>query len=109
MDEILEQLSILLSDSSLDEDLYIIYINFAVTAIKKYLGNDTFTKDYILKNFQDAVLLLVWNSVESRKNNNIKSKTEGNRSVTYTDSTRAFTITEDVAELLPAPYIRMFY
>ena len=53
--------------------------------------------------------MLVWNSVESRKNNNIKSKTEGNRSVTYTDSTRAFTITEDVAELLPAPYIRMFY
>ena len=51
MDEILEQLSILLSDSSLDEDLYTIYINFAVTAIKKYLGNDTFTKDYILKNF----------------------------------------------------------
>ena len=40
MDEILEQLSILLSDSSLDEDLYTIYINFAVTAIKKYLGND---------------------------------------------------------------------
>ena len=27
MDEILEQLSILLSDSSLDEDLYTIYIN----------------------------------------------------------------------------------
>ena len=43
MDEILEQLSILLSDSSLDEDLYTIYINFAVTAIKKYLGNDTIT------------------------------------------------------------------
>ena len=35
MDEILEQLSILLSDRSLDEDLYTIYINFVITVIKK--------------------------------------------------------------------------
>ena len=66
----------------------------------------------IYETFNDVVLtkdVVINHKDHNRKNNNIKSKTEGNRSVTYTDSTRAFTITEDVAELLPAPYIRMFY
>lgn len=105
---ILEDIKILLGirDDKEDNILHI-YIRKAITSIKYYLSNDKFTDEYIKDNFQDAIVELVTTAYENKDNKNIKSYAEGKQSVTYKDNTN-FTITEDVANLLPMPYGRFF-
>ena len=93
-------------DNSKDNILSI-YIRRAITTIQNYLNNEKFTKEYIEANFQDAIIAIVENAYHAKDSKNIKSKTQGNRSVTYAENT-AFYITDDIANLLPTPYIRMW-
>lgn len=95
-----------LNDDSQDR-LLEIYIRRAVTTIKNYLNNDKFTPEYIQEHFQDAIIAMVVNAYKIKGNENIKSMTQGNRSVTYAENT-AFYITDDIANLLPTPCIRMW-
>ena len=106
LDDVKVLCEIPINDSSKDK-LLSIYIRKAITAIKYYLNNDKFTDEYIKDNFQDAIVELVTTSYENKDNKNVKSYTEGKQSITYQDNTN-FTITEDVANLLPVPYGRFF-
>lgn len=83
-----------------------IYIRKATTLIQNYLNNPSFTVDYIQQNFQDAIIDMVENAYKWKDNSNIKSITQGARSVTYTDNT-VFVITDSIANMLPLPYVRM--
>lgn len=105
---ILEDIKILLGIRDDKEDNILrIYIRKAITAIRYYLNNDKITDEYIKDNFQDAIIELVVNAYENKDNKNIKSYAEGKQSTTYKDNTN-FTITEDVANLLPVPFGRFF-
>jgi hypothetical protein len=88
-----------------------IYISMAVALIKKYLNNDAFDDSYIEENFSVAIVLIVTNAYECKKNGsggNIKSMTQGSRSVTYGDD-KAFCLNNDIKAMLPTPYIKTFY
>ncbi|WP_050607260.1 phage head-tail connector protein [Clostridium niameyense] len=100
----LEDLQILIPNA--DTAILNIYIRKAITLIQNYLNNQNFTFDYIQTNFQDAIIDIVVNAYNFKDNKNIKSMTQGARSITYSDNT-AFAITDSVANLLPMPYIRM--
>ena len=104
----LEDIKVLvgIKDDSKD-DLISIYIRRAIKTIENYLNNEKFTKEYIKENFQDAIIAIVGNAYNLKDNKNIKSVTQGNRSVTYAENT-AFYITDDIANLLPTPYVRMW-
>ncbi|MBU5485966.1 phage head-tail connector protein [Clostridium sp. MSJ-11] len=104
----LEDIKTLLNiqDNSKDSNLNI-YIRKAITLIQNYLNNSAFTVEYIQTNFSDAIIDIVVNGYNFKDNKNIKSMTQGARSVAYADNT-AFIITDSVANLLPTPYIRMW-
>ena len=89
-----------------DDKIINIYIRKSITLIQNYLNNDKFTKEYVEENFSDAIIDMVVNAYTWKDNSNIKSMTQGARSITYADNT-AFCITDSVANLLPMPYIRM--
>lgn len=104
----LEDIKILLDikDNSKDTILNI-YIRKAMILIKNYLNNSTFDDEYIQNNFQDAIIDIVVNAYNTKGKENIKSITQGARSVTYSDGT-IFAISDNVKALLPTPYIKMF-
>lgn len=94
-----------ITDSS--QDVIIgIYIKRAVICIKNYLNNDKYTKEFIQNEFQEAIVCLVVNMLDKKGKENIKSTTQGSRSVTYTDTT-SFSVTDEIANLLPTPSARM--
>ncbi|WP_282804271.1 phage head-tail connector protein [Clostridium tetani] len=104
----LKDIKILLNinDNSKDSILNI-YIRKATTLIQNYINNPNLAIDYIQQNFQDAIIDIVINAYNFKDNKNIKSMTQGARSITYADNT-AFVITDSVANLLPTPYVRMY-
>ncbi|KEH95744.1 hypothetical protein Z962_07925 [Clostridium botulinum C/D str. BKT12695] len=102
----LEDIKILLNINNNSKDSILnIYIRKATTLIQNYLNK--FTCDYIQQNFQDATIDIVVNAYNFKDNKNIKSMTQGAKSVTYSDNT-AFVITDSVASLLPMPYVRCY-
>jgi hypothetical protein len=107
----LENIKALLNIKTDAEDTKLnIYISMAITLIKNYLNNDVFDDAYIQDNFSMAIILIVTNAYECKKNGNggnIKSITQGARSVTYGED-KAFCINEDVKAILPVPYIKLF-
>lgn len=108
----LEDIKALIGVTTDKEDSKInIYINMATEVIKKYLSNDAFDNSYIQDNFSMAIILIVTNAYECKKNGNagnIKSISQGSRSITYGED-KAFCINDDVKALLPVPYIKLFH
>lgn len=108
----LENIKTLLGITTDKEDTKInIYISMAKEIIKKYLNNESFDDSYIEENFSMAIILIVTNAYECKKNGNagnIKSISQGSRSITYGED-KAFCINDDVKALLPAPYIKLFH
>lgn len=81
----------------------------ALAKIKGYLNvidNPKWTKEYILKNYGVVVELLIEKATEFKKMNGVKSISEGNQSMTFTDEGK-WTITDDIKELLPDPFIKL--
>ncbi|WP_338433453.1 hypothetical protein [Clostridium tyrobutyricum] len=83
----------------------------AVACIKGYLNvldNPIWTKEYILANYGTAVELLVEKAskLNSLKTTGVKSMSEGGQSMTFSDN-EAWSVTDDIKTLLPAPYARM--
>jgi len=83
-----------------------IYIDRAVISIKNYLNNDRLTNEYIIENFEEAVISIAEGLHKNKDSKNIKSMSQGKRSVTYTDDNGSV-ITEEISRLLPSPYVRM--
>ena len=109
LDEIKELIGI--SDDSQDSKLEL-YIKIATQAIKNYLNNYNIDENYVKENYSGAVIMMVNNAYKSLKDNsngNVKSMTQGNRSITYFDENSTFTIDKTVKSLLPAPYVRLDY
>lgn len=79
----------------------------AIAVIKNYLNID-WEDTYILSQYDFAVDQLIQNSKTS-KSADIKSISEGNQSITYKDSSGAWTITDDIKAMLPKPYIQLFH
>lgn len=104
---ILEDLLVLLDK---DESIYpilTIYKNRAITLVKNYLNSSVYDATYIEDNFADAITELVYNAYMNKDNGNIKSKSDGVQSVTFTDGVEAWSINDSVRMLLPLPYVRM--
>ncbi|MBU3126747.1 hypothetical protein [Clostridium tagluense] len=85
----------------------------AILTIKNYLNvgtNPKYTDAYMLKEFELAIDELVESSlaIKSIKTTGIKSKSEGNQSVTFESGIEAWTVTDNVKMLLPLPFVRMF-
>lgn len=95
---------------NVDDKLLELYIKYASQFLKDYLNNDDFTIEYIQEHYGFVIVQMVGNAVEfklSGNMSNVKSMTQGNRSVTFGDGSQ-FTITDDMVAVLPYPYIRMY-
>lgn len=104
---ILSDVKALISTNKYSDNIIEIYIRRAVVFIKNYLNNDEITNNYIEENYQDAVILLVYNALSIKGDENIQSKSQGQRSVTYkTSSSTDFNITNDIKALLPLPRLK---
>lgn len=81
----------------------------AILVIRNYL-NKNLSDNYILKNYSLAIDQLIENAIKLQniKTPGVKSKSEGNQSMSFEDGAEAWTITTDVKALLPTPYIRMY-
>ena len=81
----------------------------AILVIKNYL-NRNLSDEYIKKNYALAIDQLIENAnkLNSTKSVGIKSKSEGNQSITFDSDIKAWTITDDVKTLLPARYVKMY-
>ncbi|NFI51656.1 hypothetical protein FDA52_01450 [Clostridium botulinum] len=78
----------------------------SIVAIRNYLNKD-FTDNQIKKKFGIAIKLISENMQQSKGiNKNVKSKTQGDRSITYTDEYKL--ITPDIAMYLPTQYVKMY-
>lgn len=81
----------------------------AILVIRNYI-NKNLTDDYIFTNFDLAVEQLISNAakLDNIKTPGIKSKSEGNQSITFESGFESWTITPDIKALLPTPYVRMW-
>lgn len=81
----------------------------AILVIKNYL-NRNLSDEYIKKNYALAIDQLIENAnkLNSTKSVGIKSKSEGNQSITFDSDIKAWTITDDVKALLPTRYVKMY-
>lgn len=82
----------------------------ACLIIRNYLENNNlpydFTDDEIYEKYYIAAVQLILNSEKLEKLRDcagVKSQTQGDRSTTFFDGVEAWTITEDIKALLPAP------
>ncbi|HDK7158919.1 TPA: hypothetical protein PTV68_002048 [Clostridium botulinum] len=86
----------------------------AIIVIRNYLNvddNSIFTNDYIMKNYGMAVDMIIEqaNEIKSLKAIGIKSKSEGNQSITYADGVESWKITDSIKAFLPTPFVKMYY
>lgn len=81
----------------------------AILVIKNYL-NRNLSDEYIKKNYALAIDQLIENAnkLNSTKSVGIKSKSEGNQSISFDSNIEAWSITTDIKALLPTPYVRMW-
>lgn len=82
----------------------------AVFKIKAYLNklNDKkWTKEYVLKNYGVAVQMLIEQANTSIGVKGAKSITENGTSITFVDGAGGWTITNDIKEFLPKPFVKL--
>lgn len=84
----------------------------AILTIRNYLnvnGNLKYSDEYVMAEFELAIDELVESSIaiKSIKTTGIKSKSEGNQSITFESNIEAWTITDNVRALLPKPYVKL--
>jgi hypothetical protein len=81
----------------------------AIVIIRNYLNNPKLTDQFIFDNYDIAIESIIENSkqIGSIKTAGVKSVSEGKQSITFESGAEAWSITEDVAALLPLPYLRM--
>lgn len=93
--------------SSEDRALIEFFLDVSIEQINNYL-NRGYTAEELLEKHSSAVILLVNNKYQNNKNGadkGIKSKTQGQRSITYGDNVNE--ITGEIKALLPLPLISL--
>lgn len=106
LEEIKLELEIDLTDLRYD-DLLLLLIKRAHRKIIRYL-NKEFNFEHVITKYHDAVLEITCSLYRNRyvKNNNkegIKQKTQGSRSVTYSDV--GDVMTDEIKDMLPPPFV----
>lgn len=86
----------------------------AISIIKNYLNvvdNIIWTNEYIMENYDFVVDQIIENAnkLKSVKINGVSSMSESNQSMSFKDGVEAWTITNDIASMLPKPFLKMFY
>ena len=85
----------------------------AIAVIRNYLNVDdsVWTNEYIMENYDFVIESIIKQAKEinSIKNLGVKSKTEGNQSVTFSHNIEAWSITDSIKNLLPKPFVKLFY
>lgn len=86
----------------------------AIAIIKNHLNvvdNPTWTNEYILENYDFVVDQIIENAntLKSVKINGVSSMSESNQSMSFKDGVEAWTVTGDIASMLPKPFVKMFY
>lgn len=110
MDDLLQEIKLELEIDFTDlrsDDLLLSLITRAYRKIIKYL-NKEFSFDHVISHYPDAVLEITCSLYRNRnrKNSNkegIKQKTQGSRSVTYSDI--GDVMTDEIKDMLPLPFV----
>ncbi len=86
-----------------------IYIKRAIVSIKNYLNNDNLELEDIRELYSDAIISMVTDITNSQSNGDreVKSVTQGARSITYADNSSRVSMSSDTKSLLPLPYLKM--
>ncbi|AGF56458.1 hypothetical protein B0P06_005273 [Clostridium saccharoperbutylacetonicum] len=88
----------------------------AIVIIRNYLnvdGDEKFTDEYILNNFECAIVELIESAADFKKTQKsaggkgVYSASQGQRSVTLKGNVGPWTITDDIKSLLPLPYAKI--
>lgn len=101
----IEKIKVLIGDD-VNDVLIDIYIDRAIMSIISYLNNSRLTKDHIREQNEEAIIAIVENLHSTRDYKNIKSMSQGKRSVTYRDESLEI-ITPEISKLLPVPYAKL--
>lgn len=79
-----------------------IYMEIGIGKIKKYLEIDA-SDEYIEDTYPDALVMFLINTFDYEKDKGVITKKQGNKSITYSNSRKSLSLTNDVKELLPTP------
>ena len=82
-----------------------LYQDVVISKIKNYLNLTDSSDDVIIKNYSTAIKVGVCDEIQRNKHKNIRTMTQGQRSVTYSDSKTS--LSDDVKDLLPKPFIKL--
>lgn len=81
----------------------------AIKSIEEYLNTNINEYDSLISFTADELVRRAKEYYSKPINRNIKSQSQGQRSITYVDNIdNPFMITDDLKALLPTPYIRLF-
>ncbi|WP_315069621.1 hypothetical protein [uncultured Clostridium sp.] len=87
----------------------------AIAIIENHLNvidNPTWTNEYIMENYDFVVDQIIENAnalKNIKPSAGILQARESNQSVTFKEDVEAWTITSDIASMLPMPFVKMFY
>lgn len=82
------------------------YINIATFVVKRYINTDESLEE-IQKKYENQIIEIVFQKINSEQQGNIKSKSQGQRNITYGDAD-GFLITDKIKAMLPVPYCRVW-
>ncbi|MGL5765173.1 MAG: hypothetical protein ACRCX8_05960 [Sarcina sp.] len=93
-----------------NEQTICIYLDIAISLILEYLNNlnINITDSEVIEKYENALVLLLINTIDNSKDKGISSKKQGNKSITYTGNRKMLALTSEVKALLPStPVIRL--
>lgn len=110
MDDLLQEIKLELEIDITDlrhDDSLLLLMKRAYRKIVRYL-NKEFSFEHVVSKYPDALLEITCNLYRNRNRNNsnkegIKQKTQGSRSVTYSDI--GDVITDEIKDMLPLPFV----
>ncbi|WP_024614685.1 hypothetical protein [Clostridium sp. Ade.TY] len=82
-----------------------LYQDVVINKIKNYLNLTNTSNDVIIKNYLTAIKVGVCDEIERNKHKNIRTMTQGQRSITYSNSSAS--LSNDVKDLLPKPFVKL--
>lgn len=94
---ILQEMGILAEGETIDTKVITFYITSARNFVKWYVNREDYTDDTLDEKFENQIINIAIYLYNNRKNKNIKSKTQGSRSVTYGD----ISVPEEYVKALP--------
>jgi hypothetical protein len=96
---------ILILYPELELNKLLVYKDMGIDVIKNFI-NTKESKEVILQKYENALLQLIGNKVQSDNINGIKSYSMSKTSITYGED-KGFRITDDIKSLLPTPYVKL--